>query len=70
MVLANVRSWLKREGYMFWILWTKTMNAQSLELPVTNDQSMMIKSILLKKMMIKTRLSTIIEDSWTSIYKY
>ena len=39
------------------------MNAQSSELPITNEQSMMIKSILLKKMMIKARLNTIIDDS-------
>ena len=35
------------------------MNAQSLELPIANEESMMIKLILLKKMVIKTRLSTI-----------
>ena len=46
------------------------MNAQRSELPITNEQLMMIKSILLKKMMIKVRLSTIIEDSWTIIYNY
>ena len=46
------------------------MNAQRSELPITNEQSMMIKSILLKKMMIKARLSTIIENSWTIIYNH
>ena len=35
------------------------MKAQSLELPIANEESMMIKLILLKKMVIKTRLSTI-----------